>query len=337
MQETETALKSQIFPFFIPHAGCPHHCIYCDQHAITQHSGDISPKQLIDLERFCQSHSEVDKEIAFYGGSFNLLPQAKRFQYYQLTKSYIDNHTHLRVSVFPTVSNPELLSEFRQHSVCTIEVGIQSFNNQVLEKSGRSYTAAVAESFCREVKAADFQLSIQLMPGLPGYGKHSLRETMRITLDIKPELLRIYPLVVLRGTEIALHYQQGKYTPLTLGRAVVITAWMSGLSESHGIQLIKAGLHGDISSENIVAGPFHPQFGEMVRAYRYFQKVRKAYKKHSTLCISPKDVSLFKGRGGACLQNLKTAFGVKKIPIVIDTELKKDSFSVNNIKSDFFW
>jgi histone acetyltransferase (RNA polymerase elongator complex component) len=65
--------KNYIIPVFVPHCGCPHDCIFCNQEEITGVKDRISAREVLDkidsyLETIPISASRI--EVAFYGGSF---------------------------------------------------------------------------------------------------------------------------------------------------------------------------------------------------------------------------------------------------------------------------
>ena len=318
----------KILPLFIPHLGCPFDCIYCDQKKI---SGidiiDVEKTKLL-IQNFCKNNPDTNKEIAFFGGTFTNLPKIKQTELFEQTKPYFSEISGIRISTRPDAIDQEKLNFCKENSVTVIELGIQSFSDEVLKESQRGYSSQTAIRACNKVKENGFELGLQLMPGLPGFSSDSLQRTIQTTISQKPNFVRIYPTLVIKGTKLDDIYEQGMFKPLTLDEAIKITAQMKTEFDAANIKVIKTGLHSDIAKSDIIAGPFHPAFGELVRAEIMFNKIVKEYKPDLTLYISPKDVSLFKGHGGKLIERIEETFGLQHLPIEINNKLEKGCFEV---------
>ncbi|MBI5810839.1 MAG: radical SAM protein, partial [Deltaproteobacteria bacterium] len=75
--------RQLIIPLFIPFAGCPNQCVYCDQTGITGGKGEPS---LEDVRSTIEAHLSTWKgagtiEAAFYGGTFTALPPDKQIRF----------------------------------------------------------------------------------------------------------------------------------------------------------------------------------------------------------------------------------------------------------------
>jgi len=327
----------KILPIFIPHQGCPFDCIYCDQNKITQIQNIDLAQTRILIENFCKTNKDKNKEIAFFGGTFTNLPITKQNQLFTFVKPFLNEISGIRISTRPDAIDIEKLKLCQDNFVTVIELGIQSFSDKVLKEAKRGYTSKTAMQACKLVKDNGFKLGVQLMPGLPGYSETSLKETIKKTISLKPDFVRIYPTLVIQGTELEILYKRKKFTPLTLDAAVSITSEMITEFESKRIKVIKVGLHSDLRKEDIVAGPFHPAFGELVRAELLFNKIKNEYVPGSTLVISPKDISIFKGHNSKLIKRIKEYFQLKQLPMIIDSKLPKNKFSFKNIESNEYW
>jgi len=169
--------------------------------------------------------------------------------------------------------------------VQTIELGAQSFDDAVLDKAERGHKAAAIAAAAKKIQACGFRLGIQLMPGLPGDSWRTIMHSLAETIKIKPDFVRIYPTLVLGGTKLGTAYGEGKYEPLSLEEAVRYAAVMKLLLQRDGIQVIRTGLQ---SSENlddgktVLAGPYHPAFGEMVDSYLFYLMVAEVLEQLET-------------------------------------------------------
>ncbi len=317
--------------------GCPYNCIYCDQKAITNTSAiDFTQIERI-VKEFCQHNYDENKEIAFYGGTFTNLEEDFIDKLLSITDPYISSKVSIRISTRPDKIFKEQLLNLSVRGLKTVELGIQSFSDQVLKQSGRGYSSQTAIDACQTIKECGLNLCIQLMPGLPGSDSISLQETITQIIAVKPDMVRIYPTIVLKNTSLEKMYNSGKYTPLTLQEAIAISTDMINLFNEEDIRVIKAGLHSDISKENIIAGPYHQSFGELIRIEQMLKKIIANYQKEKTFVISKYDVSLFKGFKQNLLKRIKAKLDLDKIPVVIDQQLNKGEIAFSDRTTNLIW
>ena len=272
--------KHYNIPIFIPHLGCPYNCIFCDQKRI---SGQIKPLLPSELNNYIKKQLSYipteakNIEIAFFGGNFTGIDHALQSQYLQTAQKFIDGVRiiGLRVSTRPDAVNTEILQCLRNYRVHTIELGVQSLVNEVLQASARYYTVDEVAQACRQIKKAGFALGLQLMPGLPEDNWENIRLTTRRAVAIKPDFIRIYPTLVIADTALARDYAAGEYIPLSLEQAVAITKEMWLEFSAHDIAVIRLGLYAEDMTGNgsVIAGPYHPAFGELVRQSIFMEQV----------------------------------------------------------------
>ncbi|MEG2213861.1 MAG: hypothetical protein RRY35_08205, partial [Clostridiales bacterium] len=173
----------------------------------------------------------------------------------------------LRISTRPDCVEKEELLFLAQRGIRTIELGIQSFDDQVLQQASRGYTGREAAEACRLVQRHGFRLGIQLMTGLPGDDRSKALATMAETVSLAPELIRIYPTVVLAHTPLAVLWQQGAYRPQTVMEAAELAADLLAMAEARDLRVIRLGLNPSIETKQaVVDGPYHPAFGQIVKA-----------------------------------------------------------------------
>ncbi|MCK5051619.1 MAG: radical SAM protein, partial [Candidatus Cloacimonetes bacterium] len=284
----------KIFPIFIPHLGCPFNCVYCNQLTITKSKIPSTRSISENIKKFCENNQLEEKEIAFFGGTFTKLSKEQQQTYLDVVNKYKDLIQGIRISTRPDSIDQEILDFCKENNVRTIELGIQSFDDSVLKTTKRGYTSQDAVESCNLIKESNFALGIQLMPGLPGFNADSLTNTIETTIKLKPDFVRIYPTIVLKNTELENWFNAGEYSPLSLQESIVITSEMISRFRENNITIIKVGLHSDIDKDDIIAGPYHQSFGELVRAEMFKVEILNNFKAN-TLEISPSDISLFKG------------------------------------------
>jgi len=326
----------KIYPIFIPHLGCPFNCVYCDQETITKSKPPSAQSICKNVSKFCKKNKSEEKEIAFFGGTFTKLSRELQQEYFDAVNEYKDPLTHIRISTRPDSVDQKILDFCKKNNVSTIELGIQSFSDNVLATTGRGYTPQIAIETCNLIQKNKFTLGIQLMPGLPGFNADTLNETIEITITLKPDFVRIYPTIVLKNTKLENWFNEGNYVPLTLEKSIFVTSKMIRKFKEKDISVIKVGLHSDIEAANIIAGPYHHSFGELVRAEMLKNRILSS--SHAkTLEISFKDISLFRGFDSKMLKQIKIELGLKELPIRINKNLKKDNFNYSDSEPDENW
>jgi histone acetyltransferase (RNA polymerase elongator complex component) len=262
-----------VIPVFLPHAGCPHRCVFCNQHAVTATRetwpSERQVRERIDAYLAWGSPERARGEIAFYGGNALGLDSAQLDRLLAIARPYVDagRVAGLRLSTRPDTVTPERLDALSGTPVRTIEVGVQSLDDRVLRRSGRGHSAQTAVEAVRRLRARGFRVGVQLMLGLPGDHGGAALETAQRVVSLQPDFVRLYPTLVLGGSPLADRYARGRYRPLSLEEAVALTQRLYVRFTRHGIPVIRMGLppgDGLNAPGALVAGPHHPAFGELV-------------------------------------------------------------------------
>ena len=265
---------------FVPHAGCPHRCVFCDQKAI---SGASAPITRAQIEAACRTAAACppdpeNSEIAFFGGSFTAVPRALQEECLSAAAPFLQNgFSGIRISTRPDAIDAEELRFLKSRGVTAIELGAQSMDHGVLKKNERGHTAEDTERAAALIKAHGFSLGLQMMTGLYGSTDETELATARAFLRLQPDTVRVYPTVVLKNTALAALYAAGAYVPPTLEQSVSLCAELLRLFEEAGIRVIRLGLHsgGDVE-ENLLAGPYHPAFRELCESELWKTELQSA-------------------------------------------------------------
>ncbi|MBN2041018.1 MAG: radical SAM protein [Spirochaetes bacterium] len=258
-------------PIFIPHAACPHKCIFCDQKSISDTAKPPSYKEMRSIieTRLNTIPADSEIEIAFFGGTFTGIPVNKQEQYLKLANEYIDQGriSGIRMSTRPDCIDSQILRFLKKYNVTAIELGIQSTDRDVLRKAERGHSKEDIIDAARLIKESGIALGMQMMPGLPEDTYKKTIDTAGTIIGLKANTVRVYPCLVIKGTKLEELYLSGKYNPLSLEDAVSWCADLLQMFDDAGISVIKMGLHpseGLVSGNFLTAGPFHLSFRELV-------------------------------------------------------------------------
>jgi histone acetyltransferase (RNA polymerase elongator complex component) len=293
--------RRQILPFFIPHLGCPNLCIFCDQRKIAGRTNPPTQEELRASLQKLPVHNPQEVELAFYGGSFTALSESEQEYYLQPAYQAMQEGriAEIRLSTRPDAIDEQRIALLKKYGVGTVELGVQSMNDEVLRQAKRGHTAEDSLLALKLLQKAGMKSGVQLMPGLPGETAESaFTGAMRI-LKQKPDMLRIYPLVVLAGTECAELYRSGRYQPLTLDEAAEITLNIKLFAEEYGVAVIRMGLQpSDELAAEVVAGPYHPAFGSLVQGLWWRKKILYVLERYpgSQIFVNKQDLSAVIGQ-----------------------------------------
>ena len=264
--------KHYTIPIFIPELACPFQCVFCNQQKITGIQLIPDDAKIINtIEAHLSSFKEKNRsvEIGFFGGSFTGVPFDQQKHYLEIVQPFIQSGevATIRVSTRPDYIGEKELTLLKKYGVQSIELGAQSFDDEVLKQSFRGHTAQQTEAAAKLILKENFQLGLQMMIGLPGDSLQKALKTAKRIIELGAHSTRIYPAIVIKDTAMHQWYEQGKYKPLSLEEAVDWTKQILPLFEKAGVKVLRVGLHpseGLLSGDELVAGPFHPSFKELV-------------------------------------------------------------------------
>ena len=331
-------------PIFIPHMGCPNTCVFCNQRSISgKMSFDISSvKKEID-EALSTVKKEDSVEIAFFGGSFTGIDRSLMIDLLSLAQKYIDAGvvSSIRLSTRPDYIDGEILDILSSYSVGTIELGLQSMDDAVLEKSKRGHSSECAERACRMIKKRGFSLIGQMMIGLPDSTVEKEIYTAKKICEMGADGARIYPTVVFYQTELCQMMQSGAYTALSNDEAVYRTKEALKIFVEKGVPCIRVGLQSgeNLSDESHVAGGAnHSAIGEMAMSAIYLDKICEQIDNQSPekipskiLVYCPKgEISKIVGQKRKNIEKICQKYGIKSVKV-----LEKDELLSYNIIIDF--
>ena len=290
-----------IIPVFISHQGCPHQCVFCNQDRIAGKYEEVfanDVRKIIDeyLETINSKGATI--EVSFFGGTFTAIDVNKQKELLEVAREYKQKGLihKIRLSTRPDAILPYILGYLKEYKVDIIELGVQSLDDEVLRKAGRGHTVNDVIVASRLIKEAGFTLGHQIMPGLPGDSFDIDIETTKKSIEMKPDICRIYPSLVIKDTPMEDMYNRGDYVPYSLDEAVYISGEMLKLYNEAKIKVIRIGLQPTdtiTTGKDIVDGPFHPAFRELVEGHLICETLDKKCPKEKDIIveINEKDIS----------------------------------------------
>ncbi len=307
-------------PIFVPHEGCPFDCIFCNQRKITGQDTKATREEVFKIiEEHLETLPSCEKyvEAAFFGGSFTGISAQKQCELLGAAKEYADlgKIQGIRLSTRPDYISEEILSRLKEYGVTTIELGVQSMDDEVLKKASRGHTRDDVIKASQLIKSYGFRLGLQMMTGLPGDTPEKAIETAKAIIGLNPEFVRIYPTLVLKETKLETLYKSGDYLPQTVEEAASLCKELIKMFRDADIEVIRVSLvTTEEISENgaVVAGPYHPAFRELAEGEIYFDQMVKIIEKDPTgrtFLVNPKEVSKAVGNKRRNILRIKEKYG----------------------------
>ena len=322
-------------PIFIPHLGCPNMCVFCNQRSISgKLDFDISSVENDILQALSTCKKDDTVEIAFFGGSFTGIDRSLMIDLLSIAQKYVDSNRvkSIRLSTRPDYIDDEILDILSSFSVKTIELGLQSMDDEVLIKSKRGHNSRHAQIACKKIKERGFELIGQMMIGLPSSNVDKEIFTAKKICEMGADGARIYPTVVFYDTELCTMMQGGVYAPLTNEDAVERTKEAMKVFLKYGVPCIRVGLQSgeNLSNEKCVAGGAnHSAIGEMSMSALYFDIICKELDKISsekmpnkiTVFCAKGEISKIVGQKRKNIEKICQKYGIKTVKVLEKNEL----------------
>lgn len=328
--------KQYIIPIFVPHLGCPNDCIFCNQKSISGQKSNMTKEKAKEIiENYLKS---IDKEnaqieIAFFGGSFTVIEEERQEELLQVASEFVKSGqvSSIRVSTRPDAIDKNILKRLKKYKVKTIELGVQSSNNYILKRINRGHTFEDVKRAAKLIRWNGFRLGVQMMVGLPESTTIDEINTAKELIKLKPKMVRIYPVLVIKNTPLEKELEKGTYKPLTVVQAVEVCKEIVRLFHDKNIDIIRIGLQptdeisepGSEKSE-VVTGPYHPAFRQLVESAMWYDAIVGKIKrlnvkvKEVEVTVNPVDANNVIGHKKENVKNLKELYDVNLV-------LKQDS------------
>ena len=352
--------KEYIIPIFVPHLGCPNDCTFCNQKKISGQTKNVKAEDVKNtIEYYLNNFKDDNKyiEVAFFGGSFTGIDVDKQKELLSVAYEYIKNKKidSIRISTRPDYINKEILKMLKSYGVKTIELGVQSTNDYILNKSKRGHTFEDVRKASKLIRKNGFILGHQMMVGLPESTRQDEINTAKDLVKLKPKIVRIYPVLVIKGTQLEKDYESGEYTPLTVEQAVETAKDLLVLFNKKKINVIRIGLQNtnEITDPNskksqVVAGPYHPAFRQLVESRLWYDNIANEIKKvnsnvtHIQIDVNPSDINNAVGHKRINIEKINDTYNtdlkinpnskIKKGKLKITKLIKYQEFIKENVK-----
>lgn len=343
MKRTESPF---VIPFFIPHAGCPHQCSFCNQRTISGKKSDnpISDHSIEDAVNLYLGYSRNRHEhvqLAFFGGNFLGMGKVTVRKYldqagFLFEKKMIHS---IRFSTRPDTVTPEMMGLIRDYPVKTIEIGTQSMDPRVLSLSYRGHSPEDTALAAKLSRSEGYETGIQIMIGLPGEDEASSVFTGNAVADLSPDFVRIYPTVVVDGSPLAESYRKGLYIPLEIEEAVKRARNLHAVFTGRNIRIIRMGLQATedlIPGTTVLAGPYHPAFGHLVLSSIFYEKIIARIStdfsgisldgKNLEIACNNKSISRVRGNKNENIKSILAKYGLAGVSVSSDPALDAEDF-----------
>lgn len=338
--------KEYIIPIFVPHLGCKKCCTFCNQRTISGEKKQVTAEDVTKtieyyLKNFKDEHKYV--EVAFFGGSFTAIEREKQEELLTAVQPYIKNKKvdSIRLSTRPDAIDKSILKMLKKYHVKTIELGVQSSNNYILARCKRGHSFEDVIKASKLIRLYGFNLGHQIMVGLPDSNEKDDIQTAKDSIKLRPKMVRIYPVLVIKGTELEEEYEKGDFIPLTVSQAVERSKEIVKLFNQKHIQIIRVGLQNtdtitDVSKNEseVIAGPYHPAFGQLVEDSIWYDKIVEKIKNINAKVIkveieaNPKNINNIIGHKKENIKKLKDTYAVI-ITVKSNENFKHGKFKIN--------
>lgn len=184
-----------------------------------------------------------------------------------------------------------------------------------------------------------------MMIGLPDSTWIDELNTAKDLAKLKPKIIRLYPVLVIKNTELQREYYKKEYEPITLNQAIERCKDLVNFFERKKIKVIRVGLQNtdiisnpkNIQSE-VVAGPYHEAFGQLVDDSIWYDKILEAIKKINTkvaeieIEVNPLDANNVIGHKKENLAKMKELYEVD-IKLKQNLSVKQGKFNLKILKT----
>ncbi len=230
---------------------CPGHCLYCPTYANTPQSYtpespavlraircDYDARKQVELRLRVLSdmgHPTDKVELIIMGGTFLAYPEDYQYQFIKgcydalngvesaaledakrLNETAVHRCTGLCIETRPDWCQQKEIDRMLDFGTTRVELGVQTLDDDIYRLVRRGHKVEDVVKATALLREYGFKVYYHWMPGLPGSTPEEDLELTRRLFDndsFKPDGLKLYPTMVIEGTELDKWYQEGRYQP----------------------------------------------------------------------------------------------------------------------------
>ena len=198
-------------PFFVPHAGCPHCCVFCSQVKITGHSADKDiDTELLELKELLESSGRsggIESRIAFFGGSFTAIDRTRMVTLLSTANEYIKKGiaSGIRISTRPDcidAAKLDYLAGLAKNHIVMVEYGIESCYDATLEHINRGHSWDDAVRAVKMTSERGLHTGAHFILGLPGESREMMLAAAGKINSLEIDCIKFHQLQIIKGTKM---------------------------------------------------------------------------------------------------------------------------------------
>lgn len=233
-------------------------CIYCSARGSGDFAADFAhtvSEQIQEQKQLFSSKWDVTRCIAYFQAHTNtyapLSVLRQKYEEALSAEGIVGLNIATRADCLPA-DVVEYLAALSHRTVLTVELGLQSSNDDTARRINRGHSFAdFCQGFTALRQASDkIQICVHLIFGLPGENREMMLQTVRDVARLHPDQVKIHLLHVLRGTALEQSYVRGAYWPLEREAYIELVADALELLPP---ETVIGRLTGDGKSEDLLA------------------------------------------------------------------------------------
>ena len=191
---------------------CRRKCLYCDFFSGGARIADwtgLADALLAELQERIEELPERIESIYIGGGTPSLMPPDVFGDFTSRLRQSVDaagktlvDDVEFTIEINPEDVDDRHIEVWREAGVNRVSIGIQTFDNRLLQSIGRSHTGDMAEMALKRLKAEFENVSGDLIFGIPGQSVEDLRRDVYRLIDCGPEHVSVYSMMYEEGTAL---------------------------------------------------------------------------------------------------------------------------------------
>ena len=342
--------KEYMIPVFVPYSKEQKKYIFNDTKSKDKKEGNKIDIKTIEkqIEKNLKNINDNDgqKEIIFYGGNFTSLNVEIQEEILKSMLKYIEEKeiNSVTISANPTEIDKETIKRLKKYKVKSIDLEALSTNDYILKRARVNYKFKDIKSASKLIRWNRFNLNYKVIVGLPESTRIDEINTAKTLIKLKPKSVKVYPMLVTKGTRLEDYYNKQRYEPLTRIQAIercktIVRMFADKKIEisAIGIKNIEDIFNKENGEDDIVAGPFHQNFRKLVETEMWYDAILEKIKKLNmkvkevTVSVNPIDKENVIGQDKSNIKKLKELYEVN-LKIKPDENIAQGKLKIEDVK-----